>query len=70
MVHIGGWPAEIKKILDIAKTYNLKVIEDCSQAHGAAIKINEKFKSVGSFGDVSTWSFCQDKIMTTGGEEE
>ena len=68
VVHIGGWPAEIKKILDIAKTYNLKVIEDCSQAHGAAIKINEKFKSVGSFGDVSTWSFCQDKIMTTGGE--
>ena len=48
----------------MAISYNLKLVEDCSQAHGA------KFKgiSVGNFGDVSTWSFCQDKIISTGGE--
>ncbi len=64
VVHIAGWPAEMEKICDLAKANNLKVIEDCSQAHGALIKE----KHVGSFGDLSCWSFCQDKIMTTGGE--
>jgi dTDP-4-amino-4,6-dideoxygalactose transaminase len=64
VVHIGGWPADMPSICRLAKKYNLKVLEDCSQAHGA--KINNK--SVGSFGDISTWSFCQDKIITTGGE--
>ena len=64
VVHLGGWPADMESILDLAKSKNIKVIEDCSQAHGA--KINRK--SVGCFGDVSAWSFCQDKIMTTGGE--
>ena len=64
VVHLGGWPADMEPILDLAKSKNIKVIEDCSQAHGA--KINSK--SVGCFGDVSAWSFCQDKIMTTGGE--
>ena len=68
VVHLGGWPANMLEICDLAKKYNLKVIEDCSQAHGAKIKVNEIFQSVGSFGDISTWSFCQDKIMTTGGE--
>tara|TARA_Y100000589_G_C27198895_1_gene648423 strand:- start:3568 stop:4725 length:1158 start_codon:yes stop_codon:yes gene_type:complete len=64
LVHIGGWPAEVEKIRELANSYNLKLVEDCSQAHGA------KFKgiSVGNFGDVSTWSFCQDKIISTGGE--
>ena len=64
VVHIAGWPAEMEKICSLAKKYDIKIIEDCSQAHGA--KINGK--SVGSFGDVSTWSFCQDKIISTGGE--
>ena len=64
VVHLAGWPAEMNEICKLAKDYNLKVIEDCSQAHGA--KINNQH--VGSFGDISTWSFCQDKIMTTGGE--
>ena len=64
VVHLAGWPAEMNEICKLAKNYNLKVVEDCSQAHGA--KINNK--NVGSFGDISTWSFCQDKIMTTGGE--
>lgn len=68
VVHLGGWPAEMEKICDLANNYKLLVIEDCSQAHGAQIKFNDKFKSVGSFGDLSAWSFCQDKIITTGGE--
>ena len=63
-VHLAGWPCEMKEILKISKKNKLKVIEDCAQAHGA--KINGK--SVGSFGDIGCWSFCQDKIMTTGGE--
>ena len=64
VVHIGGWPANMAKICSIANKYNLYVIEDCSQAHGASIDN----KKVGSFGDISTWSFCQDKIISTGGE--
>jgi len=48
----------------LAKRHNLKVIEDCAQAHGARYK----GQPVGSIGDVGAWSFCQDKIMTTGGE--
>ena len=64
VVHLGGWPAEMKNICELAKKYNLKVVEDCSQAHGAKIKDI----SVGSFGDIATWSFCQDKIISTAGE--
>ncbi|MDC3159669.1 DegT/DnrJ/EryC1/StrS aminotransferase family protein [Prochlorococcus sp. AH-716-G10] len=64
LVHLGGWPAEIEKICQLAKSYNLFVIEDCSQAHGAKI-VNQH---VGTFGDIATWSFCQDKIISTGGE--
>ena len=52
------------KILHLCKKYKIKIIEDCSQAHGA--KYNSKL--VGSFGDISIWSFCNDKIMSTGGE--
>ncbi len=63
-VHIGGWPCDILKLLKICKIYKIKLIEDCSQAHGA--KVNNK--SVGSFGDFGTWSFCNDKIISTGGE--
>ena len=68
VVHLAGWPADMVKICKLAKAYDLFVIEDCSQAHGAGIKINKKFFSVGSFGSIGTWSFCQDKIITTGGE--
>tara|TARA_Y100000739_G_scaffold227161_1_gene236094 strand:- start:10061 stop:11230 length:1170 start_codon:yes stop_codon:yes gene_type:complete len=64
VVHIGGWPCDMESICDLAKKYGIYVIEDCSQAHGAQIN----GKSVGSFGDVSIWSFCQDKIISTGGE--
>ncbi len=63
-VHIGGWPADMTGIMALAEQYDLKVIEDCAQAHGAAIN----GKSVGTCGHGGAWSFCQDKIMTTGGE--
>lgn len=64
IVHLGGWPADMISICDLARSYNLKVIEDCAQAHGASIN----GKMIGSFGDIGCWSFCQDKIISTGGE--
>jgi dTDP-4-amino-4,6-dideoxygalactose transaminase len=63
-VHLAGWPCDMDPIMSLASECNLFVIEDCAQAHGAMYK----GKSVGSIGHVGTWSFCQDKIMTTGGE--
>lgn len=63
-VHLSGWPCDMDPIMDLAAANAIKVIEDCAQAHGARYK----GRSVGSIGDVSAWSFCQDKIMTTGGE--
>lgn len=63
-IHLAGWPCEMDQIQEICNKYNLFLIEDCAQAHGA--KYNGK--SVGSFGDINAWSFCQDKIMTTAGE--
>lgn len=63
-VHLGGWPCDMDPIMNLAETHGLKVIEDCAQAHGARYK----GQSVGSIGHVGSWSFCQDKIMTTGGE--
>lgn len=68
IVHIAGWPADMISICELAKEKGLLVIEDCAQAHGAKILSNGTFKSVGSFGDISTWSFCQDKIISTAGE--
>ncbi|GAB4247159.1 DegT/DnrJ/EryC1/StrS family aminotransferase [Deferrisoma sp.] len=63
-VHLAGWPCEMDAILELADAHGLFVIEDCAQAHGARYR----GRSVGSLGDVGAWSFCQDKIMTTGGE--
>ena len=63
-VHLAGWPCDMDEIMALAKQHNLWVIEDCAQAHGA----NYKGQPVGSIGHVGAWSFCQDKIMTTGGE--
>ena len=63
-VHLAGWPCEMDGMIDIANEFDLYVIEDCAQAHGAKYK----GKSVGSIGHIGCWSFCQDKIMTTGGE--
>ncbi len=71
-VHLAGWPCDMDNIVELAKSVGgtahgsrgLAVIEDCAQAHGARIGD----RAVGSIGDVGAWSFCQDKIMTTGGE--
>jgi dTDP-4-amino-4,6-dideoxygalactose transaminase len=63
-VHLAGWPCDMDPILELARERGLKVIEDCAQAHGATYK----GRPIGSFGDVAAFSFCQDKIMTTGGE--
>ena len=64
VVHLAGMPAEMDDIMALAQEHGLYVIEDCAQAHGARYKN----KAVGSIGHVGAWSFCQDKIMTTGGE--
>jgi len=63
-VHLGGWPCEMDSIMTLAKQQDLYVIEDCAQAHGAMYR----GMSVGSIGHIGCWSFCQDKIMSTGGE--
>ena len=64
VVHLAGKAADLDPIMALADTHGLKVIEDCAQAHGARYR----GRSVGSIGHVGAWSFCQDKIMTTGGE--
>ena len=63
-VHLGGWPCDMDGIMALAEQHGFKVIEDCAQAHGSRYK----GRSVGSIGHIGAWSFCQDKIMTTGGE--
>jgi dTDP-4-amino-4,6-dideoxygalactose transaminase len=63
-VHLAGWPADIPGIMDAVRGRDVKVVEDCAQAHGAEID----GESVGSFGDAAAFSFCQDKIISTGGE--
>lgn len=62
VVHTYGHPADMDKILDIAKRYNLYVIEDAAEAHGAEYK----GKKVGGLGDVACFSFYGNKIITTG----
>lgn len=63
-VHLAGWPCDMDPIMALADKHGIKVIEDCAQAHGARYK----GRSVGCIGHIGAWSFCQDKIMTTGGE--
>ena len=63
-VHLAGWPCEMDKIMALAEKHNLWVIEDCAQAQGARYKN----KPMGSWGHLAAFSFCQDKIMSTGGE--
>jgi len=63
-VHLAGWPCDMDPIMALADEKGLYVIEDCAQAHGATYK----GRSVGSIGHFGAWSFCQDKIMSTGGE--
>lgn len=63
-VHLAGWPCDMDPIMELARSRGVAVIEDCAQAHGATYK----GRPVGSLGDMAAFSFCQDKIMTTGGE--
>ncbi len=63
-VHHAGWPCDMDSIMALAKQHNIYVIEDCAQAHGSVYK----GRPVGSIGDIGAWSYCQDKIITTGGE--
>lgn len=63
-VHLAGWMCDMDPIMQLAAERGLYVIEDCAQAHGAQYK----GKPAGSIGHIGAWSFCQDKIMTTGGE--
>ncbi|MGF1684955.1 DegT/DnrJ/EryC1/StrS family aminotransferase [Photobacterium minamisatsumaniensis] len=64
VVHLAGMPAEMDAIMALSEKHGFYVIEDCAQAHGAKYK----GRSVGTIGHIGAWSFCQDKIMTTGGE--
>lgn len=64
VVHLGGWPAHMTAIMDLARSRGIAVVEDCAQAHGAT----HAGKPVGAFGDLAAFSFCQDKVITTGGE--
>ncbi len=63
-VHLAGMPCDMDPIMALAREHGFKVIEDCAQAHGAVYK----GRMVGTIGHIGAWSFCQDKIMTTGGE--
>lgn len=63
-VHLAGWPCDMDAIAELAQEHDLWLVEDCAQAHGAIYK----GRPVGSLGHVAAWSFCQDKVMTTGGE--
>ncbi|MGB2059690.1 MAG: DegT/DnrJ/EryC1/StrS family aminotransferase [Alcanivorax sp.] len=63
-VHLAGWPCDMDGMMALAEQHGLFVIEDCAQAHGATYK----GQPVGGLGHVGCWSFCQDKIMSTGGE--
>jgi dTDP-4-amino-4,6-dideoxygalactose transaminase len=63
-VHLAGWPCDMDPIMALADEHGIVVIEDCAQAHGAKYK----GRAMGTIGHIGAWSFCQDKIMTTGGE--
>jgi len=63
-VHLAGWPCEMDPIMELAREHHLVVVEDCAQAHGATYK----GRPVGSLGHAAAFSFCQDKILSTGGE--
>ena len=63
-VHLAGWPCDMDGFRTLTEGTGIRLIEDCAQAHGALCR----GRPVGALGDVAAWSFCQDKIMTTGGE--
>lgn len=64
VVHLAGWPCDMDGIMALAAERGIAVIEDCAQAHGA----EWRGRRVGGFGDAAVFSFCHDKIISTGGE--
>lgn len=64
VVHLGGWPCEVARISEFCRAKGLLLIEDCAQAHGAS----RDGVPIGATGDAAAFSFCQDKILSTGGE--
>lgn len=63
-VHLAGHPCDMDPLLETARSHSLALVEDCAQAHGAKYKS----RTVGAIGDIGAYSFCQDKIISTGGE--
>jgi len=63
VVHLYGQVVEMEKIWELAKKYNLKIIEDSAQAHGAGINVEGTFKKVGNLGDASGFSFYPGKNL-------
>ena len=61
---VADWSVDMPALMDLARAHGVAVIEDCAQVHGATVD----FRSVGAFGGLAAFSFCQDKIITTGGE--
>jgi len=64
VVHLAGWPCDMDGLAELAKRHGVHLIEDCAQSHGAMYK----GRAMGSMGAINAFSFCQDKILTTGGE--
>lgn len=64
VVHLGGWPADVDAIRTVCEPRGIAIVEDCAQSHGAFLR----GRATGALGDIAAFSFCQDKIMTTGGE--
>ncbi|RJF94252.1 DegT/DnrJ/EryC1/StrS aminotransferase family protein [Sphingomonas cavernae] len=63
-VHLAGYPCPMDELIVLSDSYGIKIVEDCAQAHGARFN----GRPVGSFGDAAVFSFCTDKIISTGGE--
>ena len=63
-VHLAGWPCDMDGLRELASQRGLHLVEDCAQAHGATVS----GAKVGSLGDIAAFSFCHDKIISTGGE--
>lgn len=68
-VHLYGQPADMQPMLDMAKTYKLKIVEDVAQAHGARYKISkDRWQITGTFGDVGCFSFYPTKNLGAFGD--
>lgn len=65
-VHIYGHPVDMNPVLDIARRHDLAVIEDAAEAHGAEYRYKDAWRRCGSFGEMSTFSFYANKLLTTG----